>query len=148
MRNISTAEVHEKFRFKMKLELRWSDMDEMHHINNAVYLTYLEQARVYYFHETCKWNWKQDGAILLNAHIEYIKPLRFPEPAWVYVRTCKMGNKSFELDYAITRLQKDGTEEVVTCAKTVMVTFDYKTDRSMEIPEYIRAGINTYEKHI
>lgn len=67
-----------KFRFKMKLDIRWSDMDEMRHVNNAVYLTYFEQARVYYFHEACEWDWKAIGAILANAHVDYLKPVVFP----------------------------------------------------------------------
>ncbi|MBP6731369.1 MAG: thioesterase family protein, partial [Chitinophagales bacterium] len=50
---LNLEEEKAKFRFKMKLDIRWSDMDEMRHVNNAVYLTYFEQARVYYFNEAC-----------------------------------------------------------------------------------------------
>ncbi len=133
-----------KFRFKMKLDIRWSDMDEMRHVNNAVYLTYFEQARVFYFHEACEWNWKEIGAILANAHVDYIRPVVFPNPTYIYLRTSKLGNKSFELHYMITSFV-NGVEELTTTGHTTMVMFDYKTNKSVAMPENIRERITAYE---
>lgn len=133
-----------KFRFKMKLDIRWSDMDEMRHVNNAVYLTYFEQARVYYFNEACQWNWKEIGAILANAHVDYIRPVVFPNPTTVYVRTSKLGNKSFEVHYLITSVV-NGVEELTTTGHSTMVMFDYKTNKSVAIPEHLRERLNNYE---
>ncbi|MBP6731294.1 MAG: acyl-CoA thioesterase, partial [Chitinophagales bacterium] len=133
-----------KFRFKMKLDIRWSDMDEMRHVNNAVYLTYFEQARVYYFNEACQWNWKEIGAILANAHVDYIRPVVFPNPTTVYVRTSKLGNKSFEVHYLITSVV-NGVEELTTTGHSTMVMFDYKTNKSVTIPEHLRERLNNYE---
>ena len=133
-----------KFHFKMKLDIRWSDMDEMHHVNNAVYLTYFEQARVYYFHESCQWDWTAIGAILANAHVDYIKPVVFPNPTYVYVRTSKLGNKSFEIQYLITS-EVNGKEELTTTGYTVMVMFDYKTNASVPMPDYLKERIRNYE---
>ncbi|MFM2307640.1 MAG: hypothetical protein RLZZ367_2309 [Bacteroidota bacterium] len=133
-----------KFRFKMKLDIRWSDMDEMRHVNNAVYLTYFEQARVFYFHEACEWNWKEIGAILANAHVDYIRPVVFPNPTYIYLRTSKLGNKSFELHYMISSFV-NGVEELTTTGHTTMVMFDYKTNKSVAMPENIRERITAYE---
>ena len=128
----------------MKLDIRWSDMDEMRHVNNAVYLTYFEQARVFYFHEACEWNWKEIGAILANAHVDYIRPVVFPNPTYIYLRTSKLGNKSFELHYMITSFV-NGVEELTTTGHTTMVMFDYKTNKSVAMPENIRERITAYE---
>ena len=133
-----------KFHFKMKLDIRWSDMDEMRHVNNAVYLTYFEQARVYYFHDRCRWDWNEIGARLANAHVDYIKPVVFPNPTFVYVRTSKLGNKSFEVQYMITS-EVDGKEELTTTGYTVMVMFDYKTNASVPMPDYLKERIRNYE---
>ncbi len=134
-----------KYRFKKPIETRWSDMDEMRHINNAVYLTFLEQARAYYFHESCQWNWKDDGVILANCHIEYIRPLRFPERAYTYLRVSKMGSKSFALDYVLTR-ETAGGEECIATASTVLVMFDYKANTSIAVPDRLREKLWQYEK--
>ena len=141
---LNLEEEKSKFRFKMKLDIRWSDMDEMRHVNNAVYLTYFEQARVYYFHEACEWNWKEIGAILANAHIDYLKPVVFPNPTFVYVRTSKLGNKSFETSYLITSVV-NGVEELTTTGYATMVLFDYKTNKSMPMPDNLRDTITKYE---
>lgn len=133
-----------KFRFKMKLDIRWSDMDEMRHVNNAVYLTYFEQARVYYFHESCKWDWTAIGAILANAHVDYLRPVVFPNPTYVYVRTSRLGTKSFEVVYMITSIV-NGVEELTTTGHTTMVMFDYKTNGSVIMPEDLKQKLRDYE---
>ncbi len=141
---LNLEEEKAKFRFKMKLDIRWSDMDEMRHVNNAVYLTYFEQARVYYFVEACQWNWKEIGAILANAHVDYLKPVVFPNPTFVYVRTSKLGNKSFEIHYLITSVV-DGNEELTTTGHSTMVMFDYKTNKSVPMPDHLRERLKDYE---
>lgn len=133
-----------KFNFKMKLDIRWSDMDEMRHVNNAVYLTYFEQARVYYFQESCQWDWKEIGVILANSHVEYLRPVVFPNPTFVYVRTSKLGNKSFEIQYIITSFA-NGVEQLTTTGYSTMVMFDYKTQGSVAMPDYLKERIKTYE---
>ncbi len=95
------------FRFKMKLEKRWSDIDEMGHVNNAIYLTYFEQSRVSYFNEYMKWNWQEYGVILANSHVDYIRPLLYPEPTFIYTRISRLGGKSFEVQYLIVN-EKEG----------------------------------------
>ncbi len=141
---LNLEEEKAKFRFKMKLDIRWSDMDEMRHVNNAVYLTYFEQARVYYFHEACEWNWNEIGAILANAHVDYLKPVVFPNPTFVYVRTSRLGNKSFETQYLITSFV-NGKEELTTTGYSTMVLFDYKTNTSVVMPDSLRERIRNYE---
>lgn len=128
----------------MQLDIRWSDMDEMRHVNNAVYLTYFEQARVYYFHEACHWNWQEIGVILANAHVEYIRPVVFPNPTFVHVRTSRLGNKSFELQYLITS-QVNGEEQLTTTGYTTMVMYDYVSGKSVPMPEHIRERLRAYE---
>jgi acyl-CoA thioester hydrolase len=141
---MSLEELKKEFRFKMKLDIRWSDMDEMRHVNNAVYLTYFEQARVYYFHEACQWDWKAIGAILANAHVDYLKPVVFPNPTYVYVRTSRLGTKSFEVKYLITSIVND-VEELTTTGFTTMVMFDYKKNESVPMPDSLRQRLTDYE---
>ena len=141
---LNLEEEKAKFKFKMKLDIRWSDMDEMRHVNNAVYLTYFEQARVYYFNESCQWNWKEIGAILANAHVDYLRPVVFPNDTYVYVRTTRLGTKSFEVHYIITSFV-NGVEELTTTGYSTMVMFDYYTNKSVPMPDHLRQKIKEYE---
>src|ERR1043165_3114537 len=113
----SSEEEKSKFRYKMKLDIRWSDMDEMSHVNNAAYLTYFEEARIHYFGDALKLNRQEFSFILASAHIDYLKPMVFPNPAFVYLRISKFGNKSFEMRYLVTSMV-DGTEEVSASGHT------------------------------
>jgi acyl-CoA thioester hydrolase len=133
-----------KFKFKMKLDIRWSDMDEMKHVNNAVYLTYFEQARIYYFGEALKLNWEEISFIQANAYIDYVRPLFFPDPAYVYLRANKFGNKSFEISYLVTSLV-NGKEELSASGYTTLVMFDYKTNQTKLIPDSLKETIRNYE---
>ena len=133
-----------KFRFKMKLDVRWADMDEMHHVNNAVYHTYTEQARIYYFHDTLKLDWGQASFILASSKMDFVKPLVFPADAYIYLRCIKFGTKSFELQYVITNVES-GKEWVAAIASTTLVMFDYKTNITVVMPEELKNVIREYE---
>ena len=144
---LNLEEEKSKFVFKMKVDIRWSDMDEMGHVNNAIYLTYFEQARVHYCQESCEWDWKVLGVILANAHLDYIRPVVFPNPTFCYVRTSKIGNKSLVINYLITTMI-NGVEELATTGYTVMVMFDYKSNQSTPVPDFIRERIRAYETEV
>jgi acyl-CoA thioester hydrolase len=133
-----------KFNFKMKLELRWSDMDQLGHVNNAMYLTYFEQARIEYLHKVCKWNWTETGAILANAYVDYHRPVIYPAPTYAYVRVSKMENKSFVISYMIISVVNE-KEKIMTTGYTTMVLYDYDKQQSTIIPDKIRKEIEAYE---
>jgi len=134
-----------KFHFRAKVEARWSDLDEMRHINNAVYLTYFEEARLRYFLEACKIDWDKDGVILATATVNYHQPLLFTDYAEIYVRTTKMGTKSFEFQYLIVRVEKNGSHTLLTSGNSTQVMFDYKNNISVPVPDYMREQMLTYE---
>jgi acyl-CoA thioester hydrolase len=68
----------------------------------------------------------------------------FPNPTYVYVRTAKLGNKSFEVEYMITSIV-NGQEELTTTGHTTMVMFDYKTNASVVMPEDLKERLRSYE---
>jgi len=140
----SIADLLAPFRHKAKVEMRWSDLDEAGHVNNAVYLTYFEQARIHYFHDVAQWDWKEYGVILASSHIDYISPLYFPTDAYIYTRTRRVGTKSFEVECIIVA-EKDGIQTLVTKGYTTLVMFDFKTKVSYAIPDFIRDKLFHFE---
>ena len=49
-----------------RIFVRLTDLDILGHVNNAIYLTYFEMARMHYFAEMVgtEWNWMEEGVVL------------------------------------------------------------------------------------
>lgn len=124
----------DSFKYKTNIETRFADFDMMGHVNNAVYFTYMEIARTKYWSHAVKWDWKKTGVIIAQASLEYKLPVFLEDKISIYVRTSRMGNSSFDLEYLIVKM-KDGKEVVCSKGKTVCVAFDYQSKSSTLIPQ-------------
>lgn len=115
----------------IKIQVRFSDIDVMGHVNNAVYLSYFEIARVIFFSKLLgeNWNWKKDGVLLRKNEVEYIKPVHLNEVPEIFIYTKKLGTKSFTLEYDLVV-----NNEIRTTGSSVLVTFDSELNTSKEIP--------------
>jgi acyl-CoA thioester hydrolase len=108
--------------------VRFRDCDPMGHVNNAVFSTYLEQARLAWFGEDSQM--PLDDVILARTEIDFRSPATLGETIAISVRPVRVGAKSFELEYEL-----HAGERLVAEAKSVLVGYDYEHARSMEIPE-------------
>ena len=133
------------FSHKSRIQKRWRDHDEYRHVNNSVYLTYLEEARIHYFHEAYQWNWQKEGIILARVEIDFVKPVTYTEPTWVYTRVAKIGGKSFLMNYLLVNEYED-RKEVTTRATSLMVMFDYKNNETYPVPDPVREKFLAYEQ--
>lgn len=120
----------------LSIQVRFSDIDAMGHVNNAVYLSYFELARVYYFEKIMNesWDWKKNGIILVKNEIEYLKPLYLQSKPIVSMTLNEIGNKSFKLNYRI----KDNSDLVCQGTST-LVYFDFSRNRSIILDEKIKS---------
>lgn len=128
------------FQFSRTVQVRWSDLDALNHINNAVYVTYLEEARIHYL-EAIGWNWDTEGLILAKNDVNYLSPVTDVHDLEIYVRCCRLGGKSFDLEYAVI----DYKGNLAVFATTVLVAYDFKAHTSTPIPERIRNSIQKFE---
>ncbi|MCA9913950.1 MAG: acyl-CoA thioesterase [Anaerolineae bacterium] len=137
----------EGFRYQIPIEVRFADLDVLGHLNNAKYLTYIEQARIVYVRDVCGWegDWRELGMILARTEIDYKLPIDFKDKATVYIRVSRLGGKSFDMEYVITRQHGDAAEEIAANVKTVMVAYDYQQDTSIPVPASWRERILAYE---
>lgn len=128
------------FRFSTRIVVRWSDCDPFGHVNNAVYLTYLEQARFAYWHEVLH-DVPFPGMILARVEIDY-RAQAFPNEALdVFAGVVRMGTTSFAVGYEIRKA--DGT--VVARAQSVQVFFDYAAGRPVPVDPVFRERVEAYE---
>lgn len=134
------------FRYGLKMNVRFRDLDVLGHVNNATYLTYVEQVRICYVRDVCQWSgaWSTLGMILARTEIDYMLPLAFEDTVMAYVRVSRLGGKSFDMQYIITR-ERDGTIEHAAHAKTIMVAYNYDADQSIPVPDAWRTAITAYE---
>lgn len=121
----------------VEIQVRFADCDMMGHVNNAVYLSYFEMARLHYFEKIIgkEWNYQEQGMLLVKNEIEYLKPIFLHETPKIYVHLEHMGSKSFTLGYEV---KVNG--EVCTKGSSVIVCFNFYTKKSVEVyPEFKKA---------
>jgi acyl-CoA thioester hydrolase len=123
----------EGFDFVHRERVRFRDVDGMGHVNNAVFLTYLEEARIAYL---LRFGAEVGSMILARVEIDFRSPLRTGDEIEVGVRPATVGTKSFELEYEVRR-----GDTVAAEAKTVIVSFDYEAGRSVELPDTWREAL-------
>ncbi|MCJ0743264.1 acyl-CoA thioesterase [Pedobacter montanisoli] len=137
--------MYDNYKYKTTVEIRFADLDAFGHVNNATYLTYVEVARTKYWKQVIKWNWKKTGIVIREVNISYIKPIVWGDKIFIYVRTSKIGNSSFDIEYKIVKREKEG-EILCSIAKTTCVAIDLKSKTSTPIPETERRRMIEFEQ--
>ncbi|WKN40841.1 acyl-CoA thioesterase [Tunicatimonas pelagia] len=131
-----------KYRFRYVIQVRYSDMDMLGHANNAVYLTYLEAARIAYFREVNRTGSEEIALVLAHADMNFKIPLTPDIHPVVRMRTTRLGNSSMTIDNIITDEEE---ERLFFTASTVMVAIDPKTGRPVPIPVDEKQKVIDYE---
>ncbi len=117
------------FPFVRRERVRFRDCDAFGHVNNAVYSTYLEEARIGVLGELSQF-------ILARVEIDFRAELRAGEEVEVGTRCSRVGTKSFELEH---ELHAGG--RVVAHARSVLVSYDYARGESVPVPDELRARL-------
>ena len=128
-----------RFRFTRTMDVRFADMDAMGHVNNAVYLTYFEAARMaYWMHVTGRPDLSDMDMILARAEVDFRSPLVAPESIEVGVGCASIGRTSFVLEQD---MHERATGRLVAEARKVLVHYDYQSRRAVPIGEDLRRKI-------
>jgi acyl-CoA thioester hydrolase len=134
------------FHFYHPIEVRYGDLDPQGHVNNAKHLTYFEQARVAYMIElglfTKDQSFMEIGVILADAHITYLEPVYFGQNIKVGVHVAKLGNKSMTWEQNIVDAN---TGKELSKGKVIIVTYDYKTEKTIPVPHEWREKFIGFE---
>jgi len=111
--------------------VRFRDLDAMGHVNNAVYSTYLEQARIGVLGGLSPF-------ILARVEIDFRAELRAGEDIEVRSRCSRVGTKSFDLEHEIYT-----GDRKVADAKSVMVGYDYAVGASAPLTDDLRRRLES-----
>lgn len=138
------------FAHRVGTEVRFADTDAMGHVNNAVYLTYCEMARIRYWTDVtgepvAAGHEGAESLILAEARITYRAPVFHTETVTVETRATTIGRSSFTLEHRLTAAAPDGAPRLVAVSESVMVRYDYATDRPSALGDAKVAAIEAFE---
>ncbi|MEF8841229.1 MAG: thioesterase family protein [Haloarculaceae archaeon] len=119
--------------YTVDVDVRFRDLDPMEHVNNAIYATYLEQARARFSEDVLGVPLADLDTVLAQVEISFERPIEGVGTVTVELEVDDLGRSSIPVDYELF----SGGERVAT-ARTVQVYFDRETGESNPIPEDLR----------
>ena len=132
------------FRHRTTLQVRFRDIDAFAHVNNAVFFSYVEQARIRYLIDVLRPEVEFDRLPLILARIEldYRSPIIFGEEVTVDSRVDRVGRSSIAMSHRMTA-GADG--RLVGDVHSVLVTYDYAVARPIPVPDGWRERFAEHE---
>jgi acyl-CoA thioester hydrolase len=117
--------------FVYRETVRFRDLDALGHVNNAVFLTYMESARTAFLVASGLATGLEDlRVIVARVEADFRSPAGWGETIEVAVRPGKIGTKSFELEYELR-----ANDRVVADGRSVQVAYDYETEETITVPQ-------------
>ena len=135
----------EDFRVSCPYQVRFRDCDQMGHVNNAVYSTYLEQARFCYLKEAgfdLNLLSNRISFMLVETHIRFLFGAQFPNEIMLYIRAVNIKKGRFSFDYLIYHPEK---EKRIAVAHSVHVGIDLEKMKAVSLGEDFINKINALE---
>lgn len=121
--------------FTTTVPLRWSDLDAVGHVNNATYLTLVEQCRIEAFEALDVIDWSETGPVVVAASLHYRRPITEVRPVTVTVTFGTPGRTSIPSTHTVSL---DGDEEPRVTAEVTIVWVDHATGRPTPVPDALR----------
>jgi acyl-CoA thioester hydrolase len=125
---------------KVPVEIRWRDLDALGHVNNAVYLTYFEHARMGYIAALLGDRIERDPRTLLPVGFQFIlaevtcsfrSPATLGDRLIVAIWVSQVGRKSFVFEY---RISDEVTGRRLAEGCSTQVWYDYTAGESRTVP--------------
>ena len=127
---------------RVPVQRRFSDIDALGHVNNVVYLDYLQDARVAAMWSAGVVEGIGFSHVVVRNEIDYRRPLVLhEEPLIVEIWVSEIGRTSYTFSYRI--LDEQG--QVASEAKSVMVAVDMESGSPMRISVELRAALVTLQ---
>ena len=149
---VDARDIAGDFAHRHLVEVRLADTDAMGHVNNANYLTYVEIARVAYYEQVTGnalpigVHGAEEGMILAEIRMTYRSPAFYGETLTVETRVERIGRTSFGMVHRITAPEsRYGPARLVAVADSTLVSYDYREECPIPVPDQWRAGIAAFE---
>jgi acyl-CoA thioester hydrolase len=126
---------------RVPLSVRWRDLDAFNHVNNAQFLSYLEEARLRWMLALPgQWTSDQSAPVVAAAHVHYRRPISWPNDIAVELFVERIGTTSVTIGHRIT--SADGAE-LHADGNVVMVWVDRQSGQASPLPSVVREACTT-----
>ncbi|MFA0924293.1 acyl-CoA thioesterase [Xanthomonas fragariae] len=124
---------------RIPISVRWRDMDSMGHVNNAKYISYLEEARV-------RWMLGVEGVAMTDriapvvaaTNVNYRRPLVWPNDILIELFVERLGSSSITIGHRILDQKDEGV--LYSDGNVVVVWIDTQTGKSASLPDAVRTA--------
>ena len=126
-----------KLLIDMPVPLRWRDLDALNHVNNAAFLTFLEEARLRWFAQLAgPWFGETWMPVVAAIHVNYRAQLSWPGQIVVQLYRERVGNSSLTVAHRIVDAAEP--EKIYSDGNTVLVWVNPADGKAVALPEVIR----------
>ena len=122
--------------FVAAIDVRWRDLDPFNHVNNANYLTYLEETRLQWLQQLRDWSDSASSPVLAASELNYRQPITWPAALHVELRCARIGSSSLTLAHRI--VDAGDASRVYSDGKVVMVWVNPATGKPVPLPSTVR----------
>ena len=139
-----------EFRHRVDIDVRFADTDAMGHVNNAVYLTYCEAARIGYWEVVtgkplAGRHHDAESLILAEARITYRAQVFATDRIVVETRAGRVGTSSFTLEHRLTAHDPEGAARLVAVSDSILVRYDYDAGRAIPLDDAFVTAVESFE---
>lgn len=126
--------------FRIRIDVRWGDLDAFNHVSNVTFLRYIEECRAAWLNSVpSHWQDGESGPVIANVNINYRRPLNWPARVEVTLKPHSPGRSSIRLEHEIRSLGADGKPDTVHAdGTTTIVWVDRKKGESVPLPVALR----------
>jgi acyl-CoA thioester hydrolase len=137
--------VTDDFRHRTPLQVRFRDIDAFGHVNNAVFFSYVEMARIRYLLDVLEVeaDFSTLPLILARVELDFRSPVFFGDELEVGTRVDRIGRTSFSMSHRVTA---GPDRRLVADVSTVLVTYAYDSASPIRVPDEWRARMGAYER--
>lgn len=125
---------------KITLRIDWSEIDAFGHVNNVMFMKYVQASRLNYVDSIGLmklYRTRNIGFMVAETNCQFKKELHFPGYITIHTKIAFVKNTSFSLEHTMT----NADDEIVAIAKDVLVVFDFTRKEKCLIPDEIREKI-------
>lgn len=135
----------DKFKHSIPVQIRFSDLDSLNHVNNSFHSQYFDVGRINYFEAVMgsKIDWSKIKVVIVHIEIDFLEPIFQGDKINVESKIISFGNKSMKMLQRIVDIQ---TGNVKSICETILSGFKHSTNSSMVIPEEFKSIFWKFEK--
>ena len=130
----------------MNIPEAWGEMDAMGHVNNIIYFRYFETVRIEYFNRLNMMDYQNQwgiGPILASTECRFKMPLQYPDMVIAGTKFLSIQEDRFIMGYEVFSTKH---KRIAADGEGVVVTYDYRNNKKVPIPDILRAKIMELEK--